>query len=337
MKYFACCCLLLGILLPIELEAQSYTNYSANRNNNQVEEDCPPTMYERWGIGKQLFENGEYRTAIEYFREVIFMDPSYVDAYEFKGHALFWLRDYEGALLDFNEAIRFYEDKMLNEPKLGQEVPHDLLLITHTDYDDKLEQLYNNRGTAYYEIGSYAEAYLDFQKALTYNPRSQEGKHNLELAKQTLKARNIPIPGTQPKDRLIDRIFTSKVAYQDVKGSSTFEHLIVSKVELTRSSTLMYLQLFNPPTPDSASIFINGKPNSRQSFYLQGENVTYKLKKAYDASTNTEKNNFEIKPNEKYSFILEFDRIPEKVDLIHLIEGNVNPAKAFNIYDIQLQ
>ena len=322
MKKFAYCCLLLGVLLPLDLTAQK---------------DRELTMYELWGIGKSYFDKGEYRNAVEYFVDVINMDPSFVEAYEYKGHALFWLRDYEGAILDFNEAIRYFEDKLKNEPKIGREVPHDLLLITHTEYDDKLEQLYNNRGTAYYEIGDYAASYLDFEQVLAYNPSSQEGKYNIDLAKRTLNSRNIPIPGTQPKDKLFDRIFANKIEYSSVKGHSTYENLIISRVELTRSSTLVHLQLYNEPSPENAPIFIKADPKSREAFYLQGENVRYNLKKAYDAANKLEEKSFKVLPGDKFSFILEFDRIPENVDLIHLIEGSVSPVRAFNIYDIQLQ
>ena len=320
--------LLLCLLAPQFLVAQS----SRNR-----EEECPPTMYEIWGIGKRYYDLGDYRSAIEAFKDVIFLDPTYIEAYEYKGHALFWLRDYEGSLLDFNESIRYYEDQMQNAPKQGQDVPHDLLLITHTEYDDKLEQLYNNRGTSYYQIGDYASAYLDFQRALTFNPTSQESRHNLDIAKKTLKARGIPIPGTKPQDNLFERVFSSKKSYENVQGSSTCQYFVVNKVELTRSATLLYFQVVNPPEEDQP-YFINVKPNTKDAFYLLGKQETkYKLKKAYDQLTEKVETNFTIQPGTQQSIVLEFERIPDEFRSVHLIDGNIDPMSSCSIYDIQLQ
>ncbi|MEM6630000.1 MAG: tetratricopeptide repeat protein [Bacteroidota bacterium] len=333
MKRIAILSLILGTLSSYSLYGQP-DNFASRQNE---EGDCPLSMYDIWGMGRQLYDRGEYHYAIEAFKEVIYMDPTYIEAYEYKGHALFWLRDYEGSLLDFNEAIRFYEDKMDREPKQGREVPHDLLLITHTDYDDKLEQLYNNRGTSYFEIGDYASAYIDFQQALAYNPGSKESKHNLDLAKKILKARGIPIPGTQPKDRLIDRIFASKVEYGDVRGNSTCDYLVVNRVELNRVSTLLHFQVFNPQDAE-ADIYISAKTNSGESFYLQGlEGSKYKLKKAFDQSNGDTKNFFIVGPGEEKSLVLEFERIPDNFEVVHLIEGNVDQVEACSIYDIQLK
>jgi len=289
-----------------------------------------------WFEGKALYDDGDHRGAIEFLDKVTYYDPDYVEAYVYKGDAYFWLRQYEKALPEYNRAINIYQYQVSQGNSQGREVFHGILVITHTQFDEKLEQLFNNRGAAYFEMGDYRSAYLDFSKALEYNENSEEADQNLETTKKIMKAQNIPIPGTDDERKPWDFIFSPRVAYQDPDiGGTSCEYFLINKVESKKNSTFVYFQAFNDEGENER--YISAKSGSSESFYIKSDHgEVYQLRRALDAD-NLEKSFFIVKPGQKISFVLEFERIPDDTDLIHIMEGNVNNMDACNFFDIQLQ
>ncbi len=295
-----------------------------------------PDICDLWFEGKALYEQARYRASIDFLDQVTYYDSDYTEAYVYKGDAYFWLRQYEKALPEYNRAIEIYRRLSSEGNSQGREVFHGILVITHTQYDEKLEQLHNNRGAAYFEMGDYRSAYMDFQQAMDYNANSEEASQNFERTKKIMKAQGIPIPGTEDKKRPWDFLFSPRITYDDLKiGGKSCEFLLVNKIELKKDVTQVYFQVFNEE--GDAERYINTKPGSSTSFYIRtSHGKRYDLIRAMGENEN-EKSFFIVQPGERASFVLEFDRIPDNETLIQIIEGNVDNVEACNFYDIQLK
>ncbi len=302
--------------------------------NAQSEYDNPD-ICDMWFEGVALYEQGRYRASIDFLDRVTYYDSEYSEAYVFKGDAYFWLRQYEKALPEYNRAIDIYQKLASEGNSQGREVFHGILVITHTQYDEKLEQLFNNRGAAYFEMGDYKSAYLDFQRAMDYNSNSEEASQNFERTKKIMKAQGIPIPGTEDKKRPWDILFSPKITYEDLEiGGKSCNFLVINKVVLRKDVTAVHFQVYNED--QEADRYINAKTGSSTSFYIKtSHGERFDLKRAMDKN-DEEKNFFIIPPNQKTNFVMEFDRIPDDEKLIQIIEGNVDNVDACNFYDIQL-
>ncbi|BAY60156.1 serine/threonine protein kinase containing TPR domain [Calothrix brevissima NIES-22] len=93
--------------------------------------------------GKEKYDRGDYQGAIEDYNQAIKIHPDYADAYNNRGNAREKLGDYQGAIEDYNQAIKI-----------------------HPDYADA----YCDRGNARGNLGEYQAAIEDYNRAIKINP-----------------------------------------------------------------------------------------------------------------------------------------------------------------------
>ena len=108
----------------------------------QVEEAFWYFVAQQFIQGRDLFDQGEFRRALEYFNYAIECEENIV-YYEYRGRALFAMRDYDGAIKDFGEAIKL-------EPNV------------HAD-------LYVYRGRAYFETREIDKVIADLDGPSVFN------------------------------------------------------------------------------------------------------------------------------------------------------------------------
>lgn len=102
---------------------------------------------ERLDAGGRLLAQGEIDKAIAEYDVVIKFNPRNAQAFGMRGYAKMLNRDTDGAISDYTAAIKF-----------SPNVPG-------------IETAYNNRGTAYQYRGDHINAFNDFDKAISINPK----------------------------------------------------------------------------------------------------------------------------------------------------------------------
>lgn len=323
--------LLVALLFPLVLSGQVMTRNASF--DNQGARVCFFLSE-----GKTLFETGEYTAAIEYFNEVINLDVDQKEAYEYRGNAFFFNRDYEQALLDYSRAIQLYESFISAQEDIILEGPHGIKIVLGDRVDHRLANLYNNRGSTHFQMGQYPDAYNDFNRAVGVNPNLEEAKANRKLAEGMMRTRDISVPGETEKKGFtpFKNLFAAKKIYDNpqVGNDSGCEHIYIEQIESRRNSTFVLFRVYNYDTED---IYISGKSSTGDSFYLTDPNgKQYPLKRALDIN-GEERSLFTITPGENVEYMLEFERIPDDATYIHIIESSAMATEACNFYDVILK
>lgn len=94
----------------------------------------------------ELFDNADYKNALIHFNKTIELDPSYTDAYTYRGLVKDYFGDFKGAIADYNKSIE------LN--------PSDT-------------EAYAGRGKVKYFLGDYNGVIDDYNKVISLNPSSE--------------------------------------------------------------------------------------------------------------------------------------------------------------------
>jgi len=68
------------------------------------------TAEEWFNLGYDKRESGDYQGAIADYNQAIKIKPDYAEAYFVRGNAKYFLRDYQGAIADYNQAIKIKPD-----------------------------------------------------------------------------------------------------------------------------------------------------------------------------------------------------------------------------------
>jgi len=115
------------------------------------------TQSEKLNIqGNDLGREGKYKEAISINTRAIEIDPSYPEPYYNRGKAKINLKDYTGAINDFNSAIKL---------------------------DPKNSDIYNNRGIAKKKLNDLKGAIDDYNKSLTLDPTNYRVYLNRGIAR----------------------------------------------------------------------------------------------------------------------------------------------------------
>ena len=69
--------------------------------------------------GNELLNDGRYKDAINYYDQAIESDPNYIDAYIYKGVALWALQEYQDAIDILNKAVQIAPDVMNQDVVFG--------------------------------------------------------------------------------------------------------------------------------------------------------------------------------------------------------------------------
>lgn len=144
------------------------------------------TADEYFQSGRKKYKLGLLEEAVGDWTEAIHLDSSHAWAYFNRGVAKSALRDYQGAILDYDHAI-FLNQKCIFEAYVNRgAVKQELgdLVGALSDYNQALfikpkeSNALNNRAYVKTKLGDLEGAILDYDKAIQYNPRNASVYNN---------------------------------------------------------------------------------------------------------------------------------------------------------------
>ena len=111
--------------------------------------------------GYAYYSLDEYGKAIANYTEAIRLDPKFSKTYFARGDVYYYgFRDYENATVDYAESIRL-------DPNLANGCGMRISCYTAIiDLNPNDAQAYGNRGHAYYDVGEYEKAIVDWKEAI---------------------------------------------------------------------------------------------------------------------------------------------------------------------------
>ena len=127
--------------------------------------------------GKKKYKNGEYKSAIEFFDCVVWLESDNADAYFQRGMTKLELEKYQSAIYDFNEATSLRPDNAdayfrRGSAKLKLEkyrsACNDFNVVLHLDTEKS--EVHYERGRAKFYMGLFNDAIEDFNEALRLKP-----------------------------------------------------------------------------------------------------------------------------------------------------------------------
>lgn len=113
-----------------------------------------------FGLGNALINSGQQASAMPYIEQSIILDSKFAASYNSRGIVKFALKDYVGAIADFDKCLAF---------------------------NPSFQSAYTSRGSAYASRQQYDKAMQDFQHALMLNPNDLDAYLNRGMVKGILK------------------------------------------------------------------------------------------------------------------------------------------------------
>ena len=306
--------------------------------------------------GLDQYERGNYRAAIDFFNQVISLNPHHQRVYELRGESHFKLGNYNSAIADYEQAT--YQHPQNSE-------------------------LRNSMGVSAAYLKQYRAAATFFYEALQIDPGHKGAQTNLKIANQHLQEigeepfQNDDYPDTWSNDDwnsdnkdddwdifdkknkndnpLIDENNNSQFLDTDsddveskplvrtyskseiVIGNRNDPYITIERIKITENSTRITFSVKNI----SGEIFpINlDRRNGPNAFYLtdRGFQKIYKLKKVYSLK-GWPNSPYPLRPREKNKiFTVEFDRLDDDVESFHILEGKSDRAYAWDFWDVELK
>jgi len=136
---------------------------------------CSSSQLSKYELGLENYNNGRYRTAVEYFTRAIWDDPTNAELYFMRGNAKAKLKLNDDAIRNYTTAIKL-------DPALNYYRNRGLMFIETADYykaisdfnealvfDSTNSTLYFNRGYTQALSGNYENAIKDYSKAISYD------------------------------------------------------------------------------------------------------------------------------------------------------------------------
>ncbi|HBW57451.1 MAG TPA: pilus assembly protein PilF, partial [Oscillatoriales bacterium UBA8482] len=120
----------------------------------------PSTAADYVNRGVVRYDSKDYQGAISDFNKAIKINPNYAMAYNNRGNARSNLKDYQGAISDYDKALKI---------------------------DPNFAMAYNNRGLARNNLKDYQGAISDYDKAIKIDPNYADGYVNRGSARSKLK------------------------------------------------------------------------------------------------------------------------------------------------------
>lgn len=118
-----------------------------------------------------------------------------------------------------------------------------------------------------------------------------------------------------------------------VTGQS-YDYITIESIEVTDRSTLINLRVSNY-TKEAFPVRLHN-PGHQSAFFItdRTRSRTYRLKSILGLPPHPQSK--QLRAGTEISFTLEFERLLDGVDYIHLIEGNTQTGKEWNFYDVRL-
>lgn len=136
---------------------------------------CFSSQLTKYELGMENYNNGRYRTAVEYFTRAIWEDPVNAELYFLRGNAKAKLKLYKEAIHNYTTAIKL-------DPEMEYYKNRGLMFIETRNYNSALKDfneallfdstnstLYFNRGYTQALSGNYESAIKDYSKAISYD------------------------------------------------------------------------------------------------------------------------------------------------------------------------
>ena len=137
---------------------------------------CSWSQLTKYELGVESYNNGRYRTAVEYFTRAIWEDPVNAELYFFRGNAMAKLKLYDDAIHNYTTAIKL-------DAEMEYYKNRGLMFIETGDYKSALNDfneallfdstnstLYFNRGYTQALSGNYEKAIKDYSEAISHDP-----------------------------------------------------------------------------------------------------------------------------------------------------------------------
>ena len=132
----------------------------ANKAESPVPQIEDPHYY--LFLGNQFYQQGEYCQAITRYDKCVDLAPGVSQIYFMRGNAKAEMKDYEGAIEDYDSALRSDNRPLLNLPS-----------NIRMPFNPILSMIYFNRGNIKAELGDYEGALADYDEALQPGPLPQ--------------------------------------------------------------------------------------------------------------------------------------------------------------------
>jgi hypothetical protein len=337
-------CFAILLAIPIALFAQPNPTIRAFEAEKQFQR------------GKQFFDNGDVRSAVQIFDQVIQLDPEHPDAHELRGEAHYALGSYDLALADYREAA-------LRQPTNAE--------------------LRNSMGVTAAQLNMYRAAIGYFQEALQIDPNHIAANDNLVLAQQRAGATPIyqnggtiastqgstvgrnpvksqiktgvispngqttrpntrpnttrptttrPPNANQPRPNRFPAVFQRN---QIEVGSQSDPYLRIVKVEVTQTSTKVHFELQS--TSDEAFPVMLDDTKGANPFFItdQAMRETFPLKRIVGLP-KWPNEVYMLPPNRSIPFYAEFNKIREDMTTFHLLEGKQQRKGAWDFWDVKI-
>jgi tetratricopeptide (TPR) repeat protein len=184
----------------VNLKPWQWTKIADNFSNQ-------PVYY--WTLGKNKMGEKKFREAIQAFDQGIQLDPGYADLYIYKGHAQYYLEEYQNAIATYQKAltlnpktVEVYINKGTAHYKL-KEYPAAISCYERAlSLDSDNAYAYYGRGTSRAKSGDLKGSIADFDRAVEKGYKSEKVFYERGLSKALLRQYQSALPDFQTAIRL---------------------------------------------------------------------------------------------------------------------------------------
>lgn len=350
----------IALLVPLALVAQI--------GNNTIEAFKAEKLF---GEGKSFYEKADFTRALAVFNEVSTLNPDHPQVYLFMAESYYALKDYDKALDHYTLAVRqnpedpelrnsqgtaaaqlelydaaaayFYEALKLDQNHIGAK--ENLALVdqlrkkqgTYTPPGQGGWTLENNPQTNNPNNSTYGTG---------FNPPNQDRYDNFKpgsisdanydsnpTGKNPFEYTEPEVPNLEP-----EKVSRNGQTFgrEELKiGSQTDMSLKILQIQFTENATTLTIEIQSvgdEPFPINLAA-----ANSKEAFYLTDQSMrrVFRLKNVRGLA-GWPKRPYNLQVRERKVIALEFERLPDDVQVFHLLEGSTNRSYSWDFYDVEL-
>jgi tetratricopeptide (TPR) repeat protein len=289
---------------------------------------CSVSEVSYYDVGMKHYEEGRYRTSIEYFSRALLSDPADPELYYFRASAKAKLEDNQEAIYDYTKAIKL-------KPQMKYFMKRGLTYLTMyevkraiNDFDEAVKfdttnaEIYFNRGYSYSVLDNYEKALSDYSQAIILDSSnakifvnrgdlfSREGRQELAIFDFTKAITLNPDDEIAYYNRAQEFVYMEK--YEPaIKDYTKVIELNPSKVEyyFLRGEANSLLKQFSYAAEDYTGAILL-EPNNGNAYYNRG--ICYAQLDLRDDACNDFNQAGELGFFEAYEIIKEYCRESEK-------------------------